>query len=184
MDDESLSIDVGKNGQYQIQGILGYPELRVLGSFTVLESEIKVAPESEPSPRSSRLYTEELTPLLQVSVGGRDLLLILDTGAASTHLNAKYVSEFPEQFVEAAKTKSGMVGAGGMRFVDSYRLPRLDLRLGDAQLTLHNVISLRESMETDQFDSVYGNAGGTLFNAFKTYTIDFRNMRFIAGEPY
>ena len=183
MDDESLSINVGKQGRYQIQGILGYPVLQALGSFTVLDSEINVAPESEPSPRSSSLYTEELTPLLQVSVEGRDLLLIFDTGAASTHFNARYVREFPKQFVAAEKTRSCLAGAGGMKCVDSYRLPRAELRLGDAQLTLHEVPSLRESMGTDQFDSVYGNAGGTLLNSFKTYTIDFRNMRFIAGDP-
>ena len=70
-----------------------------------------------------------------------------------------------------------------MKCADSYRLPRAELRLGDAQVTLYEVPSLRESMRTDQFDSVYGNAGGTLFNSFRTYTIDFRNMRFIAGEP-
>lgn len=183
MDDESLSISLGKQGRYQIEGILGYPVLRALGSFTVLDSEIKVAPGSEPSPRSSSLYTEELTPLLRVSVEGRDLLLIFDTGAASTHFNARYVREFPKQFVAAEKTKTCLAGAGGMKCVDSYRLQRAELKLGDAHLTLQEVPSLREGMRTDQFDSVYGNAGGTLLNSFKTYTIDFKNMRFIAGEP-
>ncbi len=183
MDDRSLSISIGKQGRYQIEGILGYPVLRALGSVTVLDSEINVAPESEPSPRSSSLYTEELTPLLQVSVEGHDLLLIFDTGAASTHFNARYVREFPTQFVAVEKTKSCMAGAGGEKCVDSYRLPRAELRLGDAHVTLHEVPSLRESMGTDQFDSVYGNAGGTLFNSLRAYTIDFRNMRFIAGEP-
>ncbi len=183
MDDQSLSISLGKKGRYQIEGILGYPVLRALGSFTVLDSGIRVAPESEPSPRSTSLYTEELTPLLQVSVEGRDLLLIFDTGAASTHFNARYVREFPTQFGAAKKAKSCLAGAGGEKCVDSYRLPRAELSLGDAHVTLHEVPSLRESMGTDQFDSVYGNAGGTLFNSFRTYTIDFRNMKFIAGEP-
>lgn len=85
VDDPSLSISLGKQGRYQIEGILGYPVLRALGSFTVLDAEIHVVPESEPSSRSSSLYTEELTPLLQVSVERRDLLLIFDTGDASTH---------------------------------------------------------------------------------------------------
>ena len=101
MDDQSLSINLGKQGRYQIEGILGYPVLRAPGRFTVLDSEINVAPESEPSPRSSSLYTEELTPLLQVSVEGRDLLLIFDSGAVTTHFNARYVREFPAQFVAA-----------------------------------------------------------------------------------
>ena len=182
VDDRSLNLDLGKQGRYQIEGILGYPVLLALGSFTVLESEIRVAPESEPSPRSSSLYTEELTPLLQVSVQGRDLLLVFDTGASSTHFNARYVREFPRQFVTAKTTTICLAGAGGRKCVQSYDLPRAELSLGEAQLTLQDVPSLRESMGTDLFDSVYGNAGGTLLNSFKTYTIDFRNMRFIAGE--
>ena len=109
-------------------------------------------------------------------------MLILDSGAASTRFSARYTREFPYQFAGAKQTKSCISGAGGTKCAESYELPQAELKIGNAAVAIQGVPSLREDLGTDKFDSVYGNAGGTLLNSFKTYTIDFKNMRFIAGE--
>ena len=83
MDNKALNVPIGANKHYQIQGILGYPVLAALGSFMVTADAMNIAPESVPSERSSRLYVEELTPLLEATVAGRELLFGFDTGAAS-----------------------------------------------------------------------------------------------------
>jgi predicted aspartyl protease len=104
-DDKDLDIDLGKNGHYQIQGILGYPVLAALGSFTLTGDEMVVSPESQPSARSTSLYVEDLTPLLMATVHGRDLLFGFDTGSSSAEFTAKYLREFPRQFTSLKKLR-------------------------------------------------------------------------------
>ncbi|MGC1649215.1 MAG: retropepsin-like aspartic protease [Candidatus Sulfotelmatobacter sp.] len=77
-DDSALNVNLGENGHYQIQGVLGYPVLVALGSWKVSSDKLEVSAESQQSSRSTRLYVEELTPLLEAKVDGRDLLFGLD----------------------------------------------------------------------------------------------------------
>ncbi len=180
--DESLNIDLGTAGRYQIEGILGFPVMRALGSFTLHGEEMSVSPESRPSYRSGNLYKEELMPLLDASFEGKHLLFIFDTGASSTQFTAKFLGQFPRQFTSAKQIQRGMSGAGGVKMVAAYELPAVTLRVGSAKAKLHNRPVLKEDLGTDLFDAVYGNIGEDLLSQFQTITIDFKRMRFSVGE--
>jgi hypothetical protein len=80
-EDSEFNVNLGEKEHYQIQGVLGFPVIAALGCLTVSGNELTVSPESPPSSRSTRLYVEELTPLLQATVDGHDLLFGLDTGS-------------------------------------------------------------------------------------------------------
>ncbi len=181
-EDSALNVNLGKNGNYQIQGVLGYPVLAALGSLTVAGDQVKVSPESQPSSRSTPLWVEELTPLLEAKVNGRDLLFGLDTGSDAGTLTRRYLREFPQQFSALKPRKWGTGGVGGIRWLRAYDLPRLDLHLGSATATLKNVPVMTVNVGVDPLDWVYGNLGEALLKQFRNYTIDFRQMRFIAGE--
>jgi predicted aspartyl protease len=183
MDDKMLNVAVGKDEHYQIQGILGYPVLAALGSFTVTGNEMVVAPESQSSARSSRLYLEELTPLLEATVAGHELLFGLDTGASSGSFSAKYLQKFPDQFTSLKPQKYGTAGVGGdVLFLPAYYLPQIELHFGSATATLERVPVLTRDLGFDPLDQIYGNLGQTLLSQFRSYTIDFSRMRFSAGE--
>jgi len=64
----------------------------------------------------------------------------------------------------------------------AYVLPQADLHLGDAMATLKNVPVLTEDVGVDPLDGVFGNLGQSLLGQFRSYTIDFTQMQFIAGE--
>ena len=49
MENKELDVDLGKSSHYTIQGILGYPVLSALGSFTFFEGRVDVAPPSASS---------------------------------------------------------------------------------------------------------------------------------------
>ena len=182
MDDKDLDINFGENRHYQIQGVLGYPVLSALGSFTLSPEGIAVRAKTQLSSRSSRLYVEELTPLLEAEVDGHDLLFGLDTGANGATLSAKYLRGFSRQFATLKLRKEDVGGAGGLREVSDYHLPQLVLDVGSASATLKDVSVLTRDLGLDPLDGLYGNIGQVLLNQFRTCTIDLAGMHFIAGE--
>jgi predicted aspartyl protease len=182
MEDKALDIDLGKKGHYQIQGILGYPVLQALGSFTIGGNEMAVSPESQPSPRSTTMYVEEMTPLIAATVEGRELLFSFDTGASSGSFTAKYLREFPQQFASLRPRKAGASGAGGTRFLKAYHLPKVAVALGSATATLKDVPVNTNDLGVGLLDQLYGNLGQSLLSPFRSYTIDFSRMQLSVGE--
>lgn len=183
MGDKSLYVIVGKDEHYQLHGILGYPALAALGSFAITGREMVVAPEGQPSARSSRLCMEELTPLLEATIAGQELLFGFDTGATSGSFSATYLRKFPGQCTSLNPQKYGTAGAGGdVLFLPAYYLPQIELRLGSATATLKKVPVLTRDLGVDPLDQVYGNLGQSLLSQFRSYTIDFSRMRFCVGE--
>lgn len=180
--DDSLNIDLGTNGRFQIEGILGFPVMQALGSFTLQGAEMSVAPESRPSHRSGDLYQEELMPLLDASFEGKHLLFEFDTGASNTQFTAKFLDRFTRQFTSPKQIQRATSGAGGVRVVPAYELPTVALEIGSAKAELHNTAALREDIGTDLLDAVYGIVGEDLLGEFQTITIDFRRMKFSVGE--
>ena len=183
MDDKSLDVPVKENEHYQIQGVLGYPVLAALGSFTLDGDKWVIAPESGPSQRSSRLYVEELTPLLEATVADSELLFGLDTGSSSGNFSETYLRRFPEQFTSLKPQKYATAGAGGdVRFLMAYYLPQIELRFGTARATLANVPVLASDLGVDPLDQVCGNLGQSLLSQFGSFTIDFSRMQFSVSE--
>lgn len=176
--DSALDMNLGKGRHYQIRGILGYPVLRVLGSFTISANEMKIRAEGRPSAESTKLYVDELTPLLEVAIAGHALLVGLDTGDTSANLGAEYFHEFPRQFASLKMFQSRSEGAGGSRLLSSYRLPRLTVRLGAAAVTLKNVTVYTSNQAGAPLQRVFGNFGQGFLDQFSSYTIDFKRMRF------
>jgi predicted aspartyl protease len=182
MDDKALDVDLGKNGHYRIQGILGYPALAALGSFTMSGNEMTVSPEAQPSTGSAKLYIEGLTPLVEATVEGKELLFQFDTGQSGAELSAKYVRTFPQQFASLKAVNAGIGGAGGVRSLTAYPLPELVLHLGTAAAIFSNVTAVSQDRGVYPQDEFFGNVGQGLLQQFRTYTIDFTRMQLALGE--
>jgi hypothetical protein len=54
--------------------------------------------------------------------------------------------------------------------------------LGSASAQLNNVPVLTRERGVDPLDQVFGNLGQGLLNQFRSYTIDFNDMRLSVGE--
>jgi hypothetical protein len=115
-------------------------------------------------------------------VSGRDLLFGFDTGSSSAEFTSKYWREFPRQFALLKTSEMRFGGVGGERVVPVYHLPRVELALGSASAQLNNVPVLTREREVDPLDQVFGNLGQGLLNQFRSYTIDFSDMRLSVGE--
>jgi hypothetical protein len=182
MDDKELDINLGDKGHYLIEGILGYPVISALGSFTIFDDHMEIGAASSSSARCAPLYVQDLTPLVVARSQGEELTFSFDSGASTGTLTARYFHAFPEQFASLKPNRTSAGGAGGTRFMQGYTLPSLQLQLGIATATLHDLEVLTQPLGAGMLDSMYGNLGQALVAPFRTYTIDFRRMQMCAGE--
>jgi hypothetical protein len=114
---------------------------------------------------------------VQCRVNGHDMLLFFDTGASSTALTARYYNAFRPEFTSAARKTRGIAGAGGIKYLESYMLPEVSIEIGSERAVLKDVPVDPETMGRD-FDLLYGNLGRDVTAQFKSFTFDFKAMRF------
>ena len=143
---------------------------------------MEIAAASSSSTRCAPLYVQDLTPLVVAHSQGKDLIFTFDSGASTGTLTARYFQAFPGQFASLKPNRIRAGGAGGSRFMQGYTLPSLELHLGTATATLHDLVVFTQPLGVGVLDSMYGNLGQALVAFFRSYTIDFRRMQLCAGE--
>jgi clan AA aspartic protease (TIGR02281 family) len=182
LEDKALDINLGKNGHYQIDAMLGYPEMAALGSFRFEPNEVAVSPESQLGSSPAKLYVEAFNVIVDAEVGGQELPFQFDTGNDNAELSARYAREFHTQFTAVKSEKRVFGGAGGLRTLPVYVLPELTLHFGDTAVRLKNVRALAGDRGVDPLDQLYGNLGVAVLKQFQTYNIDFKRMQLTLGQ--
>jgi predicted aspartyl protease len=172
--DKALLVPIPK-GKHQIEAILGYPVLSALGQLTFTPDALKVDTGGDSS--GAVMYMQELNPLVECRVNGHDMLLFFDTGASTTALTARYYNQYPAELANAVKGRRGVAGAGGIKYMSIYTLPKVQFQIAGQTAVLDKVAVSPEPMGTD-FDLLYGTLGRDLTAMFKSFTFDFRSMRF------
>ena len=172
--DKALLVPMQK-GKHQIEAILGYPVLSALERLTFSKDTLKVEPGGDNS--GAAMYMQELNPLVECRVNGHDMLLFFDTGASSTALTARYYDAFQKEFTNAPRKKRGVAGAGGIKYLESFILPEVSFEIGGEKAVLKDVPVDPEPQGRD-FDLLYGNLGRDVTAEFKSFTFDFKAMRF------
>lgn len=181
LEDSSLNVPSGEKSRYQIQAVLGYPVLQAMQQITFTsDGHVLAGPGSPASSQGARLFMNQLTPLLACRVQDREVLFSFDSGADHSAFSARYYGAFPAQFRGLKKRPYGMGGAGGVRRMDVYYLPDAELGVGTTAVTLRSVPVL-PPLGTDG-DKVFGNLGRDLIDSYRSFTIDFRTMRFELGS--
>jgi hypothetical protein len=123
------------------------------------------------------MFMQELTPLLNCKVEGHDLLFSFDTGASGTIFSLKFFRTFQDELKSLKKTNSAIAGAGGRRSLSSVKAPEVKIGIGDATAVLKNADVFTAPLGTD-VDLLYGNMGRDVTNQFRSFTLDFKAMRF------
>jgi predicted aspartyl protease len=183
MDDSALDIDLGKNGHYAIQGVLGYPVQAALGSFTLTNGQMDVAPSAPITPRSVRLYNDELNPIVTADYDNHSLVFLFDTGNGNAELDARFAEEFASLFKSLPSETAVYGGAGGLRKIPVYHLPSIALRFGEAHAQFDKITVVSHKRNVEPLDHLYGNLGQDLLKQFRSCTIDFSTMHLTLGAP-
>ncbi|MGZ4788026.1 MAG: hypothetical protein ACXVZV_10385 [Terriglobales bacterium] len=163
-------------GEHQIDAILGFPVLSALGQLT-FTSDNKFTVDSATDSSGSPIFMQQLNPLVEVNIHGRAIPLFFDTGAGSTTFPFRYYDTFTGDVDGLQKVRQGIGGAGGAKRVAAYRLPKLEIGVGGQTAVLKDISVLAEPLGTDQ-DLLYRTMGRDLTSQFKSFTLDFKSMRF------
>jgi hypothetical protein len=164
---------------YQIHGSLGFPALQSLGIIT-FHDDGRFTVHDAVSPgkgRSTELYLEGFTILLEAAIAGRDHFFTLDTGASGTYLSREYYQEHRNTSDTMPLRDLELIGTGGSRIIHTYVLDDINIKLGGANAELHDLDVLTEP--TGLPAAFAGNLGQSTLGVLSDYTIDFRNMTFI-----
>ena len=193
---------------YQVEGVLGYPALAAIGSLTITSDDtIQVRPTKQiGTPDKDDLLTDGAPFFLdgdQVIVAfkrvrassdaaappdpagsgtGDERMYAIDAGGQQTWLTSRYFDEHAAEFNSMKVDLYAPPGqASGSQ--PSYIAETVPLRVGNATIELHYIRVLTQPLGSSALDDVYGILGVVALGQLKSYTFDYRTMRFSAkGE--
>ncbi len=191
---------------YQVEGVLGYPALAVMGSLTVGDNTIQVRPATEIEGSGSgdllttgaRFYLDgdqiivalgrTLDPTADSASQGSSAgssntgsddarMFAIDAGGQQTYLTSRY---FDEHAAEFDGQKMEMYSFPGMESAPqpAYIAETVPLVVGDTKIDLHYIPVLTQPLGSAAHDDVYGVIGIDALDQLKSYTFDYRTMRF------
>jgi hypothetical protein len=198
---------------YKVEGVLGYPALAAIGSLTIAADDtIQVRPAKQiGTPAKDDLLTDGAPFFLdgdQVIVALRrvqtsadpaappdsgagsdspsspnaERMYAIDAGGQQTYFTSRY---FDEHAAEFNSLKVDLYAPPGQPSGSqpSYVAETVPLGVGNATVELHYIRVLTQPLGSAALDDVYGILGVDALGQLKSYTFDYRTMRFRAvGE--
>jgi hypothetical protein len=194
---------------YRVEGVLGYPALAAMGRLIVSDNTIQVDPAKEIDSQEgkdrlttgARFYLDGDQVIVALgrapdptpdsssqgaAVDSRrdageneDRMFAIDAGGQQTYLTSRWFDEhsaaFNGQKMEPFSIPGMDSGPGSAYVAES-----VPLAVGDTSINLHYIPVLTQPFGSAARDDVYGVIGIDALDQFKSYTFDYRTMRFSA----
>jgi hypothetical protein len=162
------------NGAYVINGIIGFPIIKELGTITLAPDSLTFSKAAAPEKREKNLFIDQLRPVLLLKYKGKTLPYNLDSGAKES----SFTKSFYEAFQSDLDANSILVnrktsGAGGQEVTISV------LELKDQTIQLGELTIKLDKLQADPsnygvYGKVnYGNIGQDIIGQFKKVIISF-----------
>jgi Aspartyl protease len=176
---------------YQVRGALGYPAISALGSITVTaNAQIEV----QPGDKGDRLtagvpfFLDGDRVIAELGNSPQDeRAYVIDAGGQQTYLTSRYFAEHGADFAgqkmklmapPGQRSESGATASPGSAPVPSHVADAITLAVGDTPVTFSFVQVLTEPLGNSAVDDTYGTLGIDALDELKSYTFDYRTMRF------
>jgi hypothetical protein len=178
------------HSRYQVEGVLGYAALSALGSLTVTADdtiEVRPAKQTLPAEKNDLLTTgarffldgDQIFVALGGAVGsGDERMYVVDAGGQQTYLTARYYDEHTADFAGQKMELLTLPGAETMRPTPAYVAETIPLTAGATTVQVHYIQVLTQPLGSAVLDDVYGVLGVDALDQLKSYTFDYRTMRF------
>jgi len=196
---------------YRVEGVLGYPALAAMGRLTVSDNTIQVDPAKEIDPQEDQdrltagahFYLDgdqvivALGRVLEPTTGSSsqgvaagssgdagendDRMFAIDAGGQQTYLTSRWFDEHSAAFNGQKMEPFSIPGMdSGPESV--YVAENVPLAVGNTSIDLHYIPVLTQPFGSAARDDVYGVLGIDALDQLKSYTFDYRTMRFSATE--
>ncbi|MEX6686716.1 retropepsin-like aspartic protease [Danxiaibacter flavus] len=162
------------NGAYNINGIIGFPVIKEMGTLNFSENELEVTRSRRENDPAPNLAMDELKPVIYLSYKGGLLPFTFDFGAQSTMFSDVFYRSFKSDFqTNCVDTVLRVGGTSGEKVMQVVKCPMLELKCNNAVIKLTDAIVSKDTLSTNA-DIYYGNIGQDVIGQFKTMIIDFK----------
>jgi hypothetical protein len=172
---------------YQVEGVLGYAALSALGSLTVTaDATIEVRPFKPPLPPEredppmpgARFFLDGDRMIVALGAKGRERMFQVDASGQQTYLTSRYFDEHADNFNAQKMALFSIPGAENKPPQPAYLAETVPLTIGPAEVEAHYLQVLTQPVGLAALDDVYGVLGMDFLDQLKSYTFDYRTMRF------
>ena len=169
---------------YQVRGVLGYPAISAMGSITVTASakiEVQPGAKGERLTRGARFFLDGDRIVAARGRAGDERMFVIDAGGQQTYLTSRYFAEHAGDF-EGKKmqlmTPPGALANSAKPTVPGYVAESIALEVGATPVAFTMMQVLTEPLGNSAIDDTYGTLGMDALEELKSYTFDYRTMRF------
>ena len=162
---------------FQMEMIVGYPEIAALGCVTFY-ADGRIGASPSINRPGAEMFMEGNKPLIAAGTGKGARLFNLDTGASVTVLYEPYYGENRDAFAGLKPVPYQVTGVGGAHEVPAFNGVEVPLAFGSTPVVLHNITVLTGPHNTDPEEYFYGNLGQDLLQPLRSWSLDFRSMHF------
>jgi hypothetical protein len=167
--------------RYQVRGVLGYPAVSALGSVTVVaQTRIEVRPgnTAQRLTTGARFYLDGERVVAALGKPGEERMYALDAGGQQTYLTSRYYAEHSSDFNVEKMELMATPGAQQKPPAPAYVANSVTFSIGDTPVTLHYLQVLTQPLNAAAVDDTYGTLGIDALDEFRSYTFDYKTMRF------
>jgi len=167
--------------QYQVRGVLGYPAVSALGSIAITaQSRIEVQPgeRGERITTGARFFLDGDQIIAALGKAGDERMYSIDASGQQTYLSSRYYAEHTDDFANQKMQLAKFPGAQNKAPVATYTAETVNLQVGETPFTFHFVPVLTQPLSDVAIDDTYGKLGMDALENLKSYTFDYRTMRF------
>lgn len=161
-------------GAYVINGIIGFPVAKELGTITIEGQTMTFGRLQYPHPKPKNLFLDQLRPVLTMSYRGKLLPFNVDSGAQQSTCYRSFYDMFGEEIRRSGRLiTEKSAGAGGQEVsVELYELQNISFVLGSKTVSFE-----RLKIDFKQYSTYgknnFGNIGQDLFRQYKKVIISF-----------
>ena len=169
------------NSDYRVRGVLGYPAVSALGSITVTaNSKIEVQPgeKGERLTAGAPFYLDGDRIVTALGKAGDERMFVVDAAGQQTYFTSRYYAEHENEFAGKKMHLLSVPGSQQKPPAPAYVDETATLDVGKTPLTLHFVQVLTQPLGNAAIDDTYGTLGMDALDELKSYTFDYRTMRF------
>ena len=175
------------HSHYQVQGVLGYPALAALDSLTITaDATIEVRPaktiqtqaKDSADGSGARFFLDGDQMIVALGATGNEQMYALDAAGQQSYLTSRYYSEHSTDFDGQKMELFTVPGPQAFAPQPAYVAENIPLAAGGATVPVHYIQVLTQPLGSVALDDVYGVLGVDVLDQFRSYTFDYKNMRF------
>jgi hypothetical protein len=167
--------------KYQVRGVLGYPAVSALGSLTITaDAQIEVQPgeKGERLTSGARFFLDGDRIIAALGKAGDERMFAVDASGQQTYLTSRYYAEHAGEFADKKMQLLSLPGMQNRPPVPAHVADAVTLQVGTTPITLHYAQVLTQPLGNAAVDDTYGTLGMDALDELKSYTFDYRTMRF------